>query len=316
MGLSDDQRAMLRLLAQREQGYEDIAALMGISVEEVRARVGDALAQLEREGKQAPDVPEPPVAEPPPAAPEVEETEEELPAAPAPPKKETPPAAPAPEPPASPAPVRPASGGGAKIKLPSDPAIRAAIAAGVLVVALLAIFLIVNGGGDSDSGTTGTTAAESGESETTADSGSQRLTKAVLEPVDGSEASGVAIFGRVGKKLALQIKAEGLEPTTKGTSYTLWLAQSPQRMLPLAETAVPKSGKIGAQFEVPVELISYLATETFDQLVITRTDSAQLKAALEDAAKEKETPTYTGTAVLAGTVTGPIVGIAKRAQKK
>ena len=39
MALSDDQKAMLRLLAQREQGYDDIAALMGLSVEEVRARV-------------------------------------------------------------------------------------------------------------------------------------------------------------------------------------------------------------------------------------------------------------------------------------
>ena len=52
MGLSDDQKAMLRLLAQREQGYEDIAALLGLSVDEVRAKVGDALAQL-RSGRQA-----------------------------------------------------------------------------------------------------------------------------------------------------------------------------------------------------------------------------------------------------------------------
>jgi hypothetical protein len=257
MGLSDDQRAMLRLLAQREQGYEDIAALMGISVEEVRARVGDALAQLEREGKETPDVPEPPAAEPAPEPPasEPEQSEEEPPPPTSePPKKE----APAPAPASPPASNRPP-----KLKLPSDPAVRAAIAAGVLVVALLAIFLIVNGsGGGSDSGTGSTATAESteagGESETAANSGSKRLTKAVLEPVDGSEATGVAIFGRVGKKLALQIEAEGLEPTTKGTSYTLWLAQSPQRMLPLAETAVPQSGKLGAQFEVPVELIAYL----------------------------------------------------------
>lgn len=323
MGLSDDQRAMLRLLAQREQGYEDIAALMGISVEQVRSRVADALSQLEREGKEAPDVPEPPAAEaePTPAAPEPAkpaESEEEPPP-PEPPKVEMP-APPAPEPatpPAAPAP----SGGSPKLKLPSDPAVRAAIAAGVLVVALLAIFLIVNGGGDgSDSSTATSTAAESdeggGSSENAANSGSQRVTKAVLEPVDGSDATGIAIFGRVGKKLALQIEAEGLEPTTKATSYTLWLAQSPQRMLPLAETAVPKSGKIGAQFEVPVELLAYLANETFDQLVITRTDSAKLKTALETATKEKKTPTYTGTAVLAGTVTGPIVGLAKRAQQE
>jgi outer membrane biosynthesis protein TonB len=326
MGLSDDQRAMLRLLAQREQGYEDIAALMGIGVEEVRSRVGDALAQLEREGKGAPEVPAPPVAEsapPPPDAPEAKPPapagpaeSEEGPPAPKPPKE-------APVPPA-PEPSAPTARARSKLTLPSDPTARAAIAAGILVVALFAIILIINGssgGGDSGTGTTSTPTAESNaesgsENQAAANSGSARLTKAVLEPVDGSGATGVAIFGRVGKKLALQIEAEGLEPTAKGTSYTLWLAQSPQRMLPLAETAVPKSGRIGAQFPVPVELLAYLASGTFDQLVITRTDEAKLKAALVKARKEEKTPTYTGAAVLAGTVTGPIVGIAKRAQNE
>src|ERR1700754_3192875 len=76
---------MLRLLAQGEQGYADIAALMGLSEEEVRAKVVGALAQLQAEGKPAPDVPPPivggahpaaevrarepaPVEEPPPAS--------------------------------------------------------------------------------------------------------------------------------------------------------------------------------------------------------------------------------------------------------
>jgi DNA-directed RNA polymerase specialized sigma24 family protein len=45
--MSDDQRALLRLLAQREEGYEDIAALMGIGVDEVRARVREAVAALD-----------------------------------------------------------------------------------------------------------------------------------------------------------------------------------------------------------------------------------------------------------------------------
>src|SRR6185295_11085853 len=47
VGLTDDQKAMLRLLAQREEGYEDMAALMGISVEEVREKVKEALAEVE-----------------------------------------------------------------------------------------------------------------------------------------------------------------------------------------------------------------------------------------------------------------------------
>ena len=49
MALTEDQRAMLRLLAQREQGYEDIAALTGNSVDEVRAKVSGALAEIEAE---------------------------------------------------------------------------------------------------------------------------------------------------------------------------------------------------------------------------------------------------------------------------
>ncbi len=48
MGLSDDQKAMLRLLAQREEGYEDMASLMGISVEQLRVRVKEALAEVDR----------------------------------------------------------------------------------------------------------------------------------------------------------------------------------------------------------------------------------------------------------------------------
>jgi hypothetical protein len=48
VALNDDQKAMLRLLAQREEGYEDMASLMGISVEELRARVKAALAEVDR----------------------------------------------------------------------------------------------------------------------------------------------------------------------------------------------------------------------------------------------------------------------------
>src|SRR5215475_9798560 len=50
---------MLRLLASGEQGYGDIAALLGLSEDEVRAKVVGALAQLQAEGKPAPDVPPP-----------------------------------------------------------------------------------------------------------------------------------------------------------------------------------------------------------------------------------------------------------------
>jgi hypothetical protein len=142
------------------------------------------------------------------------------------------------------------------------------------------------------------------------------VTKAVLNPVDGSEASGVAVFGRVKNKLALQVFAEGLNETAKGEDYTIWLAASEAKMLPLASTPVNKGGKISAQVEVPVEILAYLANETFGQIAITRTDESQLKASLAKATKEKQAPTYTGTEVMRGSITGPIVGAAKRIEEE
>ncbi|HST68611.1 MAG TPA: Lrp/AsnC family transcriptional regulator, partial [Solirubrobacterales bacterium] len=61
MALSDDQKAILRLLSQRgEQGYEDLSALMGVSAAEVHRRAKQAAEQLEAEGIPAPAIPEPP----------------------------------------------------------------------------------------------------------------------------------------------------------------------------------------------------------------------------------------------------------------
>jgi hypothetical protein len=301
MGLSDDQRAMLRLVAQRgEQGYEDIAALKGLSVEDVRAQVAAALAQLDEEGALAGSGAAPAKL----AAP-----------APQPPKAAEPPP-PAPKPQAAAAPV-PKEPGGPRFSMPTGGALWAAIAGAVIVVALVVIIVIVSGGGGGDDSTT---SASSGDQTTASDgqptTNAKQVTKAILSEVGGSGAKGVAIFGRFKNKLALELAAEGLEQTAKGTSYTVWLAASPQKMLPLASTAVPKSGKIGAQFEVPVEVLAYLASETFSDIVITRTDDGTLETALAAATKAKQAPEYTGEAVLSGTVTGPVVGAQVRQEEK
>jgi hypothetical protein len=314
MPLSDDQKAMLRLLAQREQGYDDLAALMGLSVDEVRAKVKDALAQLEEEGAPVPDLP----AEPPAAAPEpVEEPAEPdpvaAPVAPVPPAEPIEPVQPAkPESPAreeAPAPAR------RRLAAPQSGGARAALAAAVAVLALVVVVLAIGGGDDSGNGRSasgGTTDAEETAVDSTAN---PKLTQAVLNPVDGGGAQGLATFGRVKNSLALQIEAEGLEPTGKGESYTVWLYESPQKMLPLATTAVDQSGKIGAQVQVPTEVLAYLAKETFDQIDVSLTEDAALKASLAKATKAKEAPAYTGTDVLRGTITGPIVGAAEKASE-
>jgi hypothetical protein len=345
VALSDEQNAMLRLLASGEQGYADIAALLGQSEDEVRAKVVGALAQLQAEGRPAPDIPPPiaggakpaaEVAPPEPPAPAQAEPPSEpaiadsvapsepaaagVPQAPEPTAPEATAPRPAATPPAPPPPSGPPSSGRRTVTLPSG---RNAwiIGGGVLgAIVVIVVVILLSSGGESDPSSTASnagasTAAAEGTAENAAES--KQPTQAELTAVDGSEAAGLATFGRVKNKLALQVEATGLEPTTEGTeAYTIWLAQTPRKMLPLASTAVKGSGKganaIAAEFEVPVEILAYLANGTFNQIAITRTETKPLEASIKAAKKQKSTPAYTGAAVMRGTIKGPIVGIAKR----
>jgi hypothetical protein len=192
-----------------------------------------------------------------------------------------------------------------------------ALLAGAAVVILFVVIVLVGGGDDGGGDSTTTASSSSGEGtvaalEKATEQGNKEVTKASLTAVDGGDATGVAVFGRVKNTLALQVAAEGLEPAEEGESYTVWLAASPQKMLPLASTEVGEDGRIGAQVEVPTEVLAYLADETFRQIAITRTDETQLKASLAKATKEKAAPGYTGEEVLSGEVTGPIVGAAAK----
>ncbi|HVX33746.1 MAG TPA: hypothetical protein VHA80_11460 [Solirubrobacterales bacterium] len=368
MALSDEQNAMLRLLARGEQGYADIAALMGLSEDEVRAKVVGALAQLQAEGKPAPDIPPPIPGGAHPAA-EVTAPEPEARAAGAEPAEPAiadasapggsatepadakpagaapesaadaehpgrgaarPPAAaptagagPAPSPGSGPSkPV--ATSGGRTITLPTGR--RAWLLGGgavAAVVAIVVVILLVSGGGGGGS-TTATTAgtrsaAEGGNGE--ANAGAKPATEAKLEPVGGSGAEGFASFGRVKNKLALQVEATGLQATEEGVnSYAIWLAQNPRKMIPLASVGVKGSGKaagvIAARFEVPLEVLGYLASGTFDQIAITKVDNKRFEAGIKVATKRKSTPTYLGEEVLRGTITGPIVGLAVREEEE
>ncbi len=318
MALSDDQKAILRLLSQRgEQGYADLSALMGVDAAEVHRRAKKAAAALEEEGIPAPVIPDPPgVGGGDGGSPSVAKDGEAPPGEP-----------PSPQPQPT-VPAKPTEPVAALPKGPPKPPLRKelkllenrglwAILAGAAIVVLFVVFVLSGGGnGGGDSTTTATTAASGGAVaalEAASERGSRKVTKASLEAVGGGDATGVAIFGRVKKSLALQVAAEGLEPTGKGESYTIWLAASPDKMLPLASTnEVGEDGKLAAQVEAPVEVLAYLANETFGQIAITRTEDSRLEASLREATKKKQAPAYTGEEVLLGDVTGPIVGAAKR----
>jgi hypothetical protein len=313
VALSDDQKAILRLLSQRgEQGYADLSALMGVDAAEVHRRAQAAAVELEAEGIPAPPIPSPPGGEtaPPPTVPaEPQEPAPEIVHA-----TEAPRARPkAPKPALPKGPPKPPLK--KELKLLENRGLWA-ILAGAAIVVLFVVFVLGGSGGGGDSTTIATSGASGGAVaalEAAAEQGNRKVTKASLSAVDGSDATGVAVFGRVKKSLALQVAAEGLEPTDKGESYTIWLAASQDKMLPLASTnEVGEDGKLAAQVEAPVEVLAYLANETFGQIAITRTEDSRLEATLREATKQKQAPDYTGEEVLLGDVTGPIVGAAKR----
>lgn len=282
MALTDDQRAMLKLLAQREEGYEEMASLMGISVEELRSRVKEALSEVEEpEAVEAPPSPPAPPVEPPPPV----ETE---------PKSPTP------------APPPPRSGSGARpspLRGWEESENRGAligIVAGALALLALVIVLLVagDGGGSSGSATGGGASPASAE---------EALTQAVLEPTNGGDASGRALFGRYKKNVLLQVQADGLEPSPAGQTYTIWLYRSPKLVLRLGAVKVGDSGKLAVQLPVPVQVLAYVAGGAFDQVDVSLTSSAAYRAELAKAKAAQRLPKYIGESVLRGEITGPAI---------
>lgn len=295
MALTDDQKAMLRLLAQRgEDGYEDMAALKGISVEEVREQVKAALA--EAAGEQAA---EPAAASEPTPSPATER-----------PPAQKPPEPPRPKPSASAPPAaapasksRPARPPMPSLRLPKDRGALIGLGAGVLVLIALAIVLAVSGS-DGSGSSAATESSGEGTSTTAAESS---LTEAILAPTNGGESSGKALFGRYKKNVLLQVEAEGLDPSPQGKAYTIWLYRSPKIALQVGAVPVGDSGKIAAQFQIPAQLLAYVASGAFNQVDVALTDTAEYKAALNKAKGEKKLPPYTGESVLRGEITGPAI---------
>jgi hypothetical protein len=295
VSLTDDQRAMLRLLAERgEEGYEDIAALKGVGVDRVRAEMREALAAAAAEQGPAAEAEAPKPAKSAVGAPKPPEP------APAPPPPEPSPSVPARPTPRSGKP-RPQCGA------PAPPGRRrfALLAGGA--VALLAVALgliaVIGGTSGSDSGSAGSATTASAEA-----AAEGKLTQAALRSVSGESGAGRALFGRVGKEeIVLQVTASGLEPNSGGESYTVWLYRSPQVSLRVGAVKVGKSGRLGAQFPIPAELLAYVASGAFKQIYVSRTADAAYAREVAQAKQQKKLPPYSGETVLRGEITGPIV---------
>ena len=289
MALSNDQRALLRLLAQREEGYDDIAALLGLSVAEVRTRVKEALTELDSPQPASPaQTSTPPEPSPPPPEPEPEARRSRVARGPGSASER------------SASPGTPSPRQDPRRKRPDRRRLFETIGGG-LVVLLLVLFatgVVDLGGGDGDDDSPDAAATEAA---------GRNVTQATLNPPDGGDATGRAVFGRVGKGPVLQVSAEGLEPDPRGKSHTIWLYRTPKLVLRLGGVKVGEEGGIAAQLPVPVELLSYVAGGAFTEIRISQTDDAAYRQEISRARKAKRLPAYSGATVLEGEIKGPLV---------
>ena len=279
---------MLRLLAQREEGYEDIGALMGLSTDQVRVQGPWSARRARWRGLRIGAQSAP--------APTLIRSPSRRDARSAPKRKQAP---------------RPRSRpGGSPFQ---NKRLLAQVGGCALILVLLVLFatgaIDIGGSGDESGGSAESPTAGT-EGEPSASQGltssSKVPTQAVLKAVDGSEAEGRAIFGRLKSQVLLVVAAKNLAPSPSGSSYSISLARSPEERIPIAATKVGKTGTISGQFQVPATALGLLASG-FDEMEVSLVDNAELRTAVSQAQKQKQTPRFKGTDVLRGPVTGPVI---------
>jgi len=160
---------------------------------------------------------------------------------------------------------------------------------GVALVAAVVVMLLVSGGGD-DSATTSTSASTSTPSQQQQQQQAQTsaqptpIAQINLHAANGSGAVGVAQVLATGNQRGLAILGQKLAPSTNTSAYAVWLysSQSKAKLLGFVDPPVGKSGKFQNVIAVPA------GADQYRELVVTR---------------EKGNPRQPGTIVLRGKLT-------------
>jgi hypothetical protein len=344
MALSEDQRALLELLLERGQSYEDIGSLLGLETDEVRARARAALTEMggldpDREVGltdyllgQADPIGRADAVRHLGADPDDHALASKLIAQ----LRLIAPGAQLPELPAlrgraaaRAEPARPAAtaaGTASAEAVAAEPGfveslsrrqrqlIAALLAGGVVAIAAVLAIAGVFSGDDSDEPST---RAQSTNSE--------NVTRAVLEPPDGGRARGVAIFGRVQNQPVVQVTIAGLRPSPEGRSYVIWLTGAAGESqagrgcagevcaFPLSRETVGERGTINGLAPLPAQLITFLQRGTFDSIEVSLADDADVQDALRVAQQRTRFPQFVGETALSGAIVGPGFGAATNA---
>ena len=311
MPLQGDQKALLQLLCERGQSYEDISGLLGIEPDEVRERARAALTEI---GGSDPDQGDVPLtdyllgqADPigradavrhlqadPEALALAERIQAEL--------RELAPDAKQPKLPEARGKRRRAAlpSEGDTVAAPSAPktgtagtgggssnqsrliAVVAAVGV-ILIVAILLIADVFSGGDDS---TTATTATDSTSATTGADG--ENITTVELQPTGSSGVAGEAIFGLISnEQLYVDIDVQGLDPQqSQGSSYLVWLMVGEDAGYPIDRLEADQNGSFSGRLAVPTAIAVAVGNQA-RSVVVSSTSVRELQQEIEKAAQQQ-----------------------------
>ena len=331
MPLSDDQRALLQLLVARGKSPDEIASILAIEPAEVRSRMVDALGVLAPGEDRIPDeVALLLVGQADPmtradavtileADPDLkertdragEELEREFPkeVADAPAKRVGASVGVAEQrrrgrnggasdqestrPETAEAPVVAGEDEGLDGRQGMDPGQRRLLSIVVSAAGLIAIVVLVSlllGGNDDDP----TTVTEP--------------TEARLAPVDGQTGSGDVEFGFAGTEFAANISVTGVEESSRGESYAVWL-DGPVGAFPFERAKAGPQGVIAGQSAINQAIICFIAADLFTDVKLSRAADGKFSRALREAVSvrggEGPFPRFVGETVLEGSISMP-----------
>ncbi len=303
MGLQGDQRALLQLLVERGQSYEDIAGLLGGTPGEVQERARAALAEI---GGADPDAEVGLTdfllgqADPIGRADAIRHLQSDPEALDLAGRIQTGLAviAPGAEQPSLPEPrtkrrraaLPDTSSAPAERAAPADPEAAAsrrrnAIAAGLAAVGVLLILGILAIAGVFDSGGSSSDASASTDATTTADS---NITTVPLKPVGDSGVAGEAVFGLVSnQQLYVDADVQGLDPNIEdGKAYLLWLMVGDTAGYPIDSLQADDNGGFSGRLSVPTPIAVAVGNQA-RSVRVSSTSVSDLQAEIEKAAKQK-----------------------------
>jgi len=320
MPLQGDQRALLKLLCERGQSYEDISGLLGVPADEVRERARAALAEI---GGSDPDAGEVPLtdflvgqADPIGRADAVRHLQadagslslaERIQAglalvAPDAKQPSLPEArgkrrrAALPEESADPPPA-PAVTAGADDRTAGS---RTRLIAGLALLAVVLVVAILAATGafsDGDSDATGETTATSAQS-------SGETIPVSLRPVGGSGVGGTATFSIVDdQQLSVDMQVQGLDPGLKsGESYVVWMMVADTKGYPIDRIQADEDGGFSGRLSVPSSIALTVGSQA-TSVRISSTSEAAIDAGIREAVKQKiPILSFTGTELASGRI--------------